>query len=189
MRGRDALAGGSRYNCNDHDAGTRAAILNTTPPAERPAFELERYLPYRIAQIAAALNAALAREYAHRFALTMPEWRVMTVLAERPGLSAAHVARRTGMDKVAVSRAVASLTDARRVERTREESDRRRSSLQLTARGWALYNEVVPWSLAYEYALVRGFTPNNRQKLDHLLEDLLARARGVRADRVTVKKV
>lgn len=163
--------------------------MNTTQHAERGTLELERFLPYRLAQLAATLNAALASAYAQRFALTLPEWRVMTVLALQSDLSAAQVARRSGMDKVAVSRALASLTEARRVERTREESDRRRSSLQLTPRGWALYREVVPWSLAYEQALLRGITARNRQKLDVLLDDLLDRARNVRVDRVAAKKI
>ena len=35
------------------------------------------------------------------FGLSIPEWRVMAVLAANPGLSAAEVTARTAMDKVA----------------------------------------------------------------------------------------
>ena len=52
---------------------------------------------------------AIAAAYFAHFGLTIPEWRVMAVLAANPGLSAAEVTARTAMDKVAVSRAVATL--------------------------------------------------------------------------------
>jgi DNA-binding MarR family transcriptional regulator len=75
--------------------------------------ELERFLPYRLSVLANTMSAAIAGAYAERFQLSIPEWRVLAVLARAPGLSAAQVAERTAMDKVAVSRAVAALVRAR----------------------------------------------------------------------------
>ena len=57
----------------------------------------------------------------------------MAVLAANPGLSAAEVTARTAMDKVAVSRAVATLLAAGRLRRTTAPADRRRTHLALTA--------------------------------------------------------
>lgn len=154
-------------------------------PADPPrTLELERFLPYRLSVLANTMSAALASAYAERFELSIPEWRVLAVLALRPGLSAAQVAERTAMDKVAVSRAVASLVRARRLERGVEASDRRRSQLRLTPRGVAVYQEVVPWALAYEDALLRGLPARARSRLDTLLGELLERARGVRTTRL-----
>ncbi|MCZ8132351.1 MAG: MarR family winged helix-turn-helix transcriptional regulator [Steroidobacteraceae bacterium] len=148
------------------------------------ALELGRFLPYRLSVLANTMSGAIATAYAERFDLSIPEWRVMAVLALEPGLSAAKVAERTAMDKVAVSRAVASLLRAKRVERSVEACDRRRSQLQLTARGHAVYREVVPFALAYEEAVLRGLPPRTREKLDELLEELLRRARALRLDRL-----
>jgi DNA-binding MarR family transcriptional regulator len=150
--------------------------------------ELDRFLPYRLSVLANTMSVAIATAYAERFGLSIPEWRVMAVLAQQPGLSAAQVATRTAMDKVAVSRAVASLERARRVERTQATSDRRRSQLQLTPKGAAVYREVVPFALAYEDAVLRGLPARARQKLDVLLDDLLERARTLRAEQVAAKK-
>jgi DNA-binding MarR family transcriptional regulator len=150
--------------------------------------ELDRFLPYRLSVLANTMSVAIATAYAERFGLSIPEWRVMAVLAQQPGLSAAQVATRTAMDKVAVSRAVASLARARRVERTLEQSDRRRSRLQLTPKGLAVYREVVPFALAYEDAVLRGLPARARQKLDALLDDLLRRARTLRVERVVAKQ-
>lgn len=151
--------------------------------------ELERFLPYRLSVLANTMSTAIAGTYAERFGLTIPQWRVLAVLAVRPGLSAAEVAERTAMDKVAVSRAVAGLERSRRVERTREARDRRRSRLQLTAAGWAVYREVVPFALAYEDAVLRGLPQRQRAQLAAMLDDLLARARKLRVDGVAPKKI
>ena len=159
--------------------------MKTANPADpsRP-LDLERFLPYRLSVLANTMSAAIAGAYAERFQLSIPEWRVIAVLARAPGLSAAQVAERTAMDKVAVSRAVASLARARRIERSVEESDRRRSHLALTARGLAVYEEVVPWALAYEEAVLRGVPVRARVKLAALLDDLLVRARAIRTARI-----
>jgi DNA-binding MarR family transcriptional regulator len=154
-------------------------------PADPPRLlELERFLPYRLSVLANTMSTALAAAYAERFQLSIPEWRVLAVLARAPGLSAAQVAERTAMDKVAVSRAVASLVRARRIERSVEEADRRRSHLSLTPRGRAVYDQVVPWALAYEDAMLRGVPARSRAKLSALLDELLDRARTIRAARV-----
>ncbi len=155
-----------------------------TPADPNRPLELERFLPYRLSVLANTMSAAIAGAYAERFQLSIPEWRVLAVLARTPGLSSARVAERTAMDKVAVSRAVASLVRARRIERSVEESDRRRSHLALTPRGLAVYEEVVPWALAYEEAVLRGVPPRARAKLASLLDDLLARVRTIRTARI-----
>ena len=64
------------------------------------------------------VSSAIAAAYFANFGLSIPEWRVMAVLAANPGLSAAEVTARTAMDKVAVSRAVATLLSAGRLQRT-----------------------------------------------------------------------
>jgi len=158
----------------------------TPAPALDPprALELERFLPYRLSVLANTMSAALSSAYAERFELSIPEWRIVAVLARSPGLSSAQVAERTAMDKVAVSRAVAALVRGRRIERTVEESDRRRSRLRLTPKGMAVYEEVVPWALAYEDAVLRGLSARARANLDRLLQELQRRARQLRPARL-----
>ena len=144
------------------------------------ALELDRFVPYRLSVLANTMSGAIASAYAERFELSIPEWRIVAVLARAPGLSSAQVAERTAMDKVAVSRGVAALVRSRRIDRGVEESDRRRSQLRLTAKGMAVYHEVVPWALAYEDAVLRGLSARARQSLDRLLDELLQRARKLR---------
>lgn len=137
---------------------------------------LDSFLPYRLSVLSNLVSAAIAAHYAARFSLSIPEWRVMAVLAAQPGLSAAEVAARTAMDKVAVSRAVASLLRSRRLERRVAAGDRRRSVLQLSRAGLAVYEQVVPVALQYEQSLLQSLSATERRQLDHLLTQLQRRA-------------
>jgi DNA-binding MarR family transcriptional regulator len=137
---------------------------------------LEQFLPYRLSVLSNTVSSALAGAYARRFGLTIPQWRVVAVLARSPGLSAAGVAERTAMDKVAVSRAVTGLTRAGRVRRVLAANDRRRSVLTLTARGRAVYRQIVPLALAYERRLLGELSPAEQAQFDRLLGRLQKRS-------------
>jgi DNA-binding MarR family transcriptional regulator len=137
---------------------------------------LAGFVPYRLSVLANTVSTAIAGAYAQRFGLSIPEWRVIAVLAERPNLSAAEVAAQTAMDKVAVSRAVASLLRDKRLQRRMARADRRRSVLRLSVAGERVYSEVVPFALAYEKALLEPLDSADRVTLDKLLRVLLARA-------------
>ena len=80
---------------------------------------LEQFLPYRLSVLANIVSATIAAAYAEKHQLSIPEWRVIAVLAREPGLSAAEVAERTAMDKVAVSRAVSGLLRRHRIVRSK----------------------------------------------------------------------
>jgi DNA-binding MarR family transcriptional regulator len=142
----------------------------------RPDLKLDQFLPYRLSVLTNTVSSAIAAAYSRRFGLTIPEWRVLAVLAENPGLSAAEITVRTAMDKVAVSRAVASLLTRRAIMRSTSVRDRRRSHLELTTQGNKVYAEVVPFARAYEQELLEPLSRAERAALDHLLRVLLGRA-------------
>ena len=143
---------------------------------EPTVLELESFLPYRLSVLANRVSAAIAADYAERFGLTIPEWRVMAALGRFPGLSAAEVAGFTAMDKVAVSRAVARLLAAKRVLRTHAAEDRRRSVLRLSPAGERIYREIVPLARRHERHLAGALSVAEREALDRLLDKLLASA-------------
>ena len=144
--------------------------------ARPPKLHLERFLPYRLSVLSNTVSSAIAAAYFMNFGLTIPEWRVMAVLAANPGLSAAEVTARTAMDKVAVSRAVAALQATGRLHRTTAPADRRRTHLALTRAGMRVYAQVVPMALQYERNLVAPLTPRDLATLDRLVRVLLGRA-------------
>jgi DNA-binding MarR family transcriptional regulator len=156
-------------------------VRDKDPPMPRrrkpaPELHLERFLPYRLSVLANTVSAAIASVYAERHDLTIPEWRIIAVLAQDPGLTAAEVAARTAMDKVAVSRAVARLELAGRVRRSAVRDDRRRQQLALTREGRDVYTRIVPWALEYERRLLEALDPDALRALDDALHRLTERA-------------
>ena len=144
--------------------------------APKPKLHLEKFIPYRLSVLSNTVSGAIAAAYFMNFGLSIPEWRVMAVLAANPGLSAAEVTARTAMDKVAVSRAVAALLATGRLHRTTAPADRRRTHLALTAAGAGVYARVVPMALEYERGLLAPLSKRDRATLDRLLRILLGRA-------------
>jgi DNA-binding MarR family transcriptional regulator len=153
-------------------------------PNSRRQIDLERFLPYRLSVLSNEVSAAIASTYQLRFDLSIPEWRVIAVLARHAGLSARDVAELTSMDAVAVSRAVSRLLGSGRIRRDVSKSDRRRSVLRLSRRGIAVYRAVAPLALDYERELLEGMSADERQALDLALHKLTLRARGLRQNTV-----
>ncbi len=141
-------------------------------PRRRATLDLERFLPYRLSVLSNRISGAIAAVYSERFALGVTEWRVMAVLGRSSGLSANEVARRTAMDKVAVSRAVARLLADGRLLREVHDGDRRRSVLRLSPDGEAIYAQVAPLALAFERQLLDGMDGEERALLFRLLDRL-----------------
>jgi DNA-binding MarR family transcriptional regulator len=138
----------------------------------KPQLDLDRFMPYRLSVLTNRISSAIARHYSERLNLSIPEWRVIAVLGQNPGLSAREVAERTAMDKVQVSRAVASLLAAKRLTREAHVSDGRVAHLSLSAKGRAIYEEVVPLALGLEKRLLSVLTAKERAMLDRLLTKL-----------------
>lgn len=144
-------------------------------PAARP-LRLEAFLPYRLSVLSNRVSRAIAGVYSEQFGLSISEWRVIAVLGRFPGLSAAEVAERTAMDKVAVSRAVARLFEKGCLEQNRSASDRRRSVLVLTREGVTLFETISPLARDYERKLLACLPAADKKRLDSILASLLERA-------------
>jgi DNA-binding MarR family transcriptional regulator len=145
-------------------------------PEEAESLILERFVPYRLSVLSNTVSRAIARIYAERFDLSIPEWRVMAQLGRHGRLTASEIVGLTAMDKVRVSRAVSRLTAARRIAADEDEADRRRQHLTLTPAGRRIYREIVPLALEREASLLETLSPQDRQALDRLLAKLQVQA-------------
>ena len=133
---------------------------------------LKDFLPYRLSIVTNRISASFARLYSEKFNLSIPEWRVMAVLGQQPGLSADEVCSETEMDKVPVSRAVTKLLDKDLLNREFSGTDRRRSILSLSEAGYGMYAQIVPLAFAYEAELKALLTPREQSQLEKLLDKL-----------------
>ena len=112
-----------------------------------------------------------------RVSLSIPEWGIIAILGRVPGLSAVEVADKTLMDKVAVSRAVTKLIKSGRLDRQFADGDRRRSILNLSAEGRRVHDEIAPLAMQFERDLLRGIDDDDIERLNRIMETLLAKAR------------
>lgn len=141
-----------------------------------PILELENFLPYRLSVLANRVSRAFARLYEKKFALKLPEWRVMAVLGRQPGVTASTVTEMTAMDKVAISRALARLQEMGRVEAREDEVDRRKQKLFLSPQGLEIYRQIVPLAKRIEAELLSALTEADRQAIDRLIGHLMEKA-------------
>ncbi|WP_341895977.1 MarR family winged helix-turn-helix transcriptional regulator [Ferrovibrio terrae] len=133
---------------------------------------LDRFLPYRLSVVTNRISGALSRHYADRFGIGIPEWRVIANLGRTPGLTANDVVERSAMDKVTVSRAVAALEHKGLLSRVRDEGDKRKSRLTLSAKGQTVYAEIAPLALGFERDLLTVLTADEAAQLDRIIDKL-----------------
>ena len=138
--------------------------------------QLDSYLPYRLSVASNAVSGLIARAYEDRFGLSIPQWRLLCVLAEDGARTQGQLVARTVMDKVTVSRSAQGLVKRRLIGRSQHALDGRSHVLALTAEGQRLHAEIAPLALAYEAALIAGLTPEEVTLLRRLLGRLQSAA-------------
>lgn len=148
-------------------------MTRRSKPSSEP-FDLERFLPYRLAVLSHRVARHFAEVYASGVGLSGPEWRALAVLGLGPAsLSAVEIARRTTMDPVMTHRALERLAGSGLVARTTDPVDRRRSALAMTDAGWAMHARMVPLARALEAEVLSSLSGDERAMLGGLLDKLL----------------
>ncbi len=128
-------------------------------------FRLEEFLPYLLSVAANRVSGLLARRYQDAFGLTIPEWRCLAVIGEREPISASGIVDRTAMDKVKVSRTLASLEAKGFVQRAAHPTDGRLALFSFTARGRTVYERIVPLALETEREVLAGLSTGEERAL------------------------
>lgn len=139
-------------------------------------FDLSQSYPYRLVVLAERVSLAIAQVYADRFDLSRAEWRLLAALAPSREMTATELSAYSTLDKMQVSRAVARLEAAGRVERRADAVDRRAKRLRLTKSGRALYSAVWPLVLARERYLLGALDAEEMAGLDRVLDKVRQRA-------------
>jgi DNA-binding MarR family transcriptional regulator len=132
--------------------------------------DLFKFVPFRLNRLAAEVSSALSAEYAARYGLDIPEWRVLATLGFRhDACSAQYIAQCTRTHKSTISRAVTSLMKREIVERVENEDDRREFRLRLTRKGASLYEELIPRLLRREQEILSCLSTQERRDFARLL--------------------
>lgn len=134
-----------------------------------PALILDDFLPYRLSVTSNLVSERIAQVYATLFALTIPQWRLIAVMAQEAAVSQQAICKRTHMDKVTVSRAAIELVARGLIIRTENLDDKRSHRLSLTPTGRELYASVAPKALEMERQIFAGLSNAETDQLKALL--------------------
>mgnify|MGYP001170109667 CR=1 FL=1 len=143
--------------------------------------DLFRFVPFRLNRLAAEVSTELASEYRERYGLDIPEWRAVAP-PRFPGgaCTPQYGAHCTRNHKTTISRAPRPLLEQRLIERVENADDRRELALQLTRKGRALYEKLIPELLRKERDILSCLSAKEREDFAALLgkiEDRLGLAR------------
>ncbi|MDF2120129.1 MarR family winged helix-turn-helix transcriptional regulator [Roseiarcaceae bacterium H3SJ34-1] len=133
------------------------------------ALDLDVYVPHHLTVIANRWSRGSSRIYLKRFGIGVNEWRIISMIAVEPGVTAQRAGLVTSVDKGIVSRAVKEMEAQGLVTATQDDGDARKTSLILTAKGYDLHDRVVAVALEREKRLLEGLSPNEVRHLARLL--------------------
>lgn len=188
--GRGDLASATKFRSKTRQDGwlnpqTREASMQQS----NPTLELDNFLPYRLSVTAEIVSRLFANRYEVQFGITIPEWRVLAVVAESGPITTQNVIERTRMDRVRVSRAAISLAEKDFLERTLDPKDQRAFILKLSRQGQDVYKEIVPLAFELQDALTGFLSPDERTQLYRILEKLSACAQRVESGKLLQAKM
>ena len=143
---------------------------------------LDDFIPYRLSVTSNVVSDVIATAYEALFGLSIPEWRVIAVVAENDGVTQQEICATTRMDKVMVSRAAIALVDRELIARAPNRADRRSRLLALTKAGRKLYADVAPKALEFEQRIFETFPAEEVERFIAMLRAIEARALEVAKD-------
>ena len=143
---------------------------------ERPYLDLSEYLPYLINRVGAAFVARLRSELT-RHGVSIAMWRVMVALSHGGSQRQIDIAEMTSIDVSTLSRLVTRMIRMGIVSRTRSDTNNREVTVELTAKGRAQLNRLIPRGRAMEQEAVAGMSGADlavtRAALRHMYDNLV----------------
>lgn len=137
---------------------------------------LDSFLPYRLAVVSEHVSQSFARIYGERYGIRNAEWRVISALGESGTMTPTEIGRRCRLHKTRVSRATAELESRGLISRRTSDHDMRVAHLNLTGKGRAMYEEIVPLAEAFVEGIVAELTDTQYKVLGEVLENLASNA-------------
>lgn len=100
-------------------------------------------LSTRFLRLSNTLALYSSRRYRQQFGVTLPEWRVMSIVASRDGTTARDISRELATDKAWVGLSVKRLARRGFLIRSADKQDTRRVLLSLTKQGKQMHDAIM----------------------------------------------
>ena len=136
-------------------------------------FTLADFVPYLLNRAGVRIGLMFAREI-EPLGLSLPMWRVIAALWENDDQRLGDIAEQTSIDISTLSRLLVTLERKQLIARRRSGTDGRALSVNLTDKGRAITERIIPIASHYEDVAIRGITPNDLRHLKRMLVTLFS---------------
>ena len=140
-------------------------------PQSGDGLTVDNFLTTFMSQLVTALKRTITMPYVEKFGLTVPEWRLLSLLAHLKRLPFAELVLRSTSDKALVSRTLRLLEKRGFVELQAEgNTPRKRLICFITQDGMALHDKVIPLARRSQAEALRVMTPEERRVVFYALK-------------------
>ena len=163
---------------------TRRRAKNSCPwinlSRSAASLNVEDFLTFRITRLSNALRTGLTKRYLEEFELSLPEWRLLALIARFAPLRFSEVTTRSSMDKGQVSRTLREMGKKGfvKMKSIRTPGSRAAEALaapvmvSITPKGKALYSSVLPVARRRQAEMLMTLTESERVALYSTLDKL-----------------
>lgn len=147
------------------------------PGVDGANLEVDDFLSFRVTHLSAVLLRTSTRRYLLKYGLSLPEWRVLTMLARHGSGTTRELRDASKMDKGQMSRALLALERRDLVRRSQDATHELRHRLEISEQGLVLYRRIMPMAQRVQATLLRRLTIEERKTLAAVIDKLNAAAR------------
>ena len=148
---------------------------------DRPQLDLANYLPYLVNRLGGALVATMTDKALAASDLTIDMWRLLAVLSYRGAQRQVDLVDMTSIEASTVSRLVTRLTRMALVTRKRSETSNREVVIELSAKGRAQVERIIPFAHKLEQMAAAGVSAKDmavvKRSLRRMYENIARQAR------------
>ena len=141
---------------------------------------MEDFLTFRLSRLSNALRTNLTKRYLEEFELSLPEWRLLALVARFAPMRFSEVTTRSSMDKGQVSRTLRVMA-ARGLTKMKTIKDRGSRSTEalaapvmvsITPKGTSLYKAVLPVARKRQADMLLTLSQSERVTLYSIIDKL-----------------
>ena len=141
---------------------------------------VDDFLTFRLTRLSNALRTNLTKRYLEEFELSLPEWRLLALVARFAPMRFSEVTVRSSMDKGQVSRTLRVMASRglTKMKTIKDRSSRSTEALaapvmvSITAKGTALYKAVLPVARRRQADLLLTLNESERVALYSTIDKL-----------------
>jgi DNA-binding MarR family transcriptional regulator len=133
-------------------------------------------LSSRLLRLSNTLGLYSSRRYGKEFGVTLPEWRVLSIIALQKTTSARDISRALATDKAWVGQTVQKLEQRGFARLASDSEDGRRTLVSLTRQGKQVHDAIMANARRRQKRLLGSLTEDDARKLFASLDRLQAEA-------------